>query len=339
MDRLRDLFRSYFPASRYDSARLGPNELPRDILNDLKNTPVNREAQPTGNYEDTDLEDLPHYFDQNNRDFFGDSQHPQTFGDIGREFEDVFHQMDSIFKNFFGADPGFDYIQGSPPMELDDRKGKSLKEKMLDDGDDNSPFQHEDGHPGGLLFKFHTPFFRDIWQSPFHRGEESPFDGQADHGKLEDKDLDNDYDTGVHSIDDILDPQSPHKSNNQSLFGFGGSLPSSGMSSTFKYSTITKKVNPDGSVETTSRKRDSDGNEEVVVSRNLGDQTHTVTSKKNNNGEEEKIENFTNMDENDLETFDEKWKQKSQKSPRDMFIAPEKNDLSDLFSSWWKPKL
>jgi len=340
MDRLRDLFRSYFPATRYDSERLGPTELPSDIFNDLRNTPLHRETQPIGNHEDTELEGLPHHLDQNNRDIFGQSQHPQTFGSIGREFEDAFHQMDSMFKNFFGVDPSFDYIQGDPPMGgLDNREGKSLREKMLDDGNENSPFQHEDSHPGGFLFKFHTPFFKDIWQSPFHRGE-SPFDNHASgkDGKLEDKDLDNDYNSGVHSIDDILDSEVPHKSNNQSLFGFGGNLPSNGMSSIFKYSTVTKKVNPDGSVETTSRKRDSDGNEEVVVSRNLGEQTHTVTSKKNNQGEEEKIENFTNMDENDLETFDEKWKQKSQKNPRDMFIAPGKNDLRD-FASWWKPKL
>ena len=90
MDRLRDLFRSYFPATRYDSERLGPTELPSDIFNDLRNTPLHREAQPIGNHEDTELEGLPHHLDQNNRDIFGQSQHPQTFGSIGREFEDHF---------------------------------------------------------------------------------------------------------------------------------------------------------------------------------------------------------------------------------------------------------
>lgn len=43
--------------------------------------------------------------------------------------------------------------------------------------------------------------------------------------------------------------------------------------------------------------RDSAGNEETTVTRSLGDQSHTVTTRKNSAGEEEVVQNFANLDE------------------------------------------
>jgi len=326
---LLDLFRSYFPASRYGNERLGPNDLPSDVLDDLRNAQQNEQAQQRSDINGD--ADTYYHSDPDNRDFLSeDSPNFQMFHNIDREFEDAFQQMDSMFKNFFGAGPSVEFFGGDQPIESENSEERSLRDKMLDK-DENSnavlPFQQDD-HSHGFSFRFHSPFFRDMWQSPFHREREFDNQGDGNVGKLGDEDLDNNMSSP--SIESILDSQVPRGSNDQSIFGFGGELPSSGVTSAFKYSTVTRKLNPDGSVETTSKKRDSDGNEEVVVSRNMGEQTHTVTSKKNNRGEVEKVEDFINMDENDLKTFDEKWDRKSEESPRDM---------SELFSSWWKPKL
>lgn len=43
--------------------------------------------------------------------------------------------------------------------------------------------------------------------------------------------------------------------------------------------------------------RDGEGNEEVTVTRSIGDQSHSVTIKKDKSGVEEKIENFNNIDD------------------------------------------
>ena len=322
---LFDLFRSYFPANRNEQLR--PNDLPNDVSNDLRNHSTN----------------VPHMPENNHGCMSKDIFPGESFYDIDREFQNAFHQMDSMFKTFFGNDPSFDYFQGDPSIESDNGKEKSLREKMFDDSEENSmvvsPFQDEDHHSNRFIFKFHAPMFRNLWQSPFDRQMDDNL------GRNEDQDLDKEYESGTHSIDEILNSENRNRSNDQSPYGLGDNLPSSGFSSAFKYSTTTKKINPDGTVETTSRKCDSDGNEEVVVSRCYGEQTHTVTNKKNQTGEEEKIESFINMDQNDLETFDEKWDDRSKKGPRDMRIVPEQNDipimknLSDIFSSWWKPKL
>ena len=43
--------------------------------------------------------------------------------------------------------------------------------------------------------------------------------------------------------------------------------------------------------------RDADGNEEVTITRSIGNQSHSVIIKKDKTGNEEKIENFNNLDE------------------------------------------
>lgn len=334
---LLDYFKSYFPSSRFEASwRLGPNELPPNVHNDFENS---RQSHPHLNRDQGGDEDIHFEF--------------RTFHDIDQEFQEAFQQMDNMFKGFFGGGHsfGFNFPPGHHSFELPSPEGldvdtdmnygaeKSLRDKMLDCDNGNSsnttPFHHhhhedESRNDDGIL-SFPSPFFGNMF--PFNSHGRSLMDEPRIPEKLGDQDLDNDLDSP--SLDRILDSQSPQ----QPIDIFGNRAPSNHMSSAFKFSTITKKVNPDGSIETTSRKRDSEGNEEVTVTRNLGDQSHTTISKKNSAGEEEKVENFVNMEESDMEEFESKWKGGRQnRNPRDLLMPPDR-DVKDWFSSFWKPKL
>ncbi|XP_076247128.1 uncharacterized protein LOC143187064 [Calliopsis andreniformis] len=56
----------------------------------------------------------------------------------------------------------------------------------------------------------------------------------------------------------------------------------------------------DGTIEQKQIFRDSEGNEEVSISQQIGDKIHTVITKKDKNGVETKTEKFINMDESEL---------------------------------------
>lgn len=78
---------------------------------------------------------------------------------------------------------------------------------------------------------------------------------------------------------------------------------------TFGKFTSTKIIRqPDGSVEQHRTIRDSEGNEETTVTRKIGDKTHTIITKKDKNGVEIKTEDLINMNENELQDFEKKWK-------------------------------
>lgn len=53
----------------------------------------------------------------------------------------------------------------------------------------------------------------------------------------------------------------------------------------------------DGTIEQKQVFRDSEGNEKVTVSQQIGDKIHTVTTKRDKNGLETKTEEFVNIDE------------------------------------------
>lgn len=66
------------------------------------------------------------------------------------------------------------------------------------------------------------------------------------------------------------------------------------------FSKSTTKVcvrNPDGTIEQKQIVRDSEGNEETVITRRCGDKTHTVITRKDKNGVETKIEDFSHAGE------------------------------------------
>jgi len=341
---LFDFLRSLFPANHNE--QLGPNDLPSGVLRDL-NSGDQLNPLPYSDNQDQ----IQSFF---NRDEIRGNFHHQSFQDVEKDFENAFHQMDTMFRSLFGDRQMFDGFHGGPGFDSDDSDENfigffgsgphieyfqggqsidanegdiSLREKMLNEATEDqisiSPFHNDVNHSDRFEFKFHSPFFGGRRQL------------EDDIVKNEDQDLDKEFEHGKKSIDDILiTPNRP-----------SGKLVEPAFSSIFKSTSISKKINPDGSVETTSRRQDSDGNEEVVTSRILGDQTHSVTIKKNNAGEEERIESFTNMDENDLEGFNKKWNLQKGNSPHNMMITPDHHsksiidNLPDVFSTWFKPKL
>lgn len=63
----------------------------------------------------------------------------------------------------------------------------------------------------------------------------------------------------------------------------------------------------DGTVEHKKIIRDSDGNEETVISREIGDKKYVITTRKDKSGVVTKTEDLINMDENELKNFTEQW--------------------------------
>lgn len=63
----------------------------------------------------------------------------------------------------------------------------------------------------------------------------------------------------------------------------------------------------DGSIEERRTIKDSSGNEETSITRQIGDKKHTITTKKAKDGSEEQTVDIINMDENELNGFHEKW--------------------------------
>lgn len=89
---------------------------------------------------------------------------------------------------------------------------------------------------------------------------------------------------GTHSLDDIL----AQKENDQG----GWHISPSSSSSSFSSVTI---VDSDGISETKTTRRDYNGEEEVTITRRIGDQLHTVTRRKDSSGNEETEEDTVNI--------------------------------------------
>ncbi|GFO36923.1 hypothetical protein PoB_006342800 [Plakobranchus ocellatus] len=71
--------------------------------------------------------------------------------------------------------------------------------------------------------------------------------------------------------------------------------------------------------------RDSSGREESSVTRSIGDKSYTVTTITDDSGAQEKHEKLQNMDEGDLNRFEELWskpRQEGSKSPADSMLNP-----------------
>jgi hypothetical protein len=47
--------------------------------------------------------------------------------------------------------------------------------------------------------------------------------------------------------------------------------------------------------------RDSQGNEEITVTKQIGDESYSVTTRTDSRGEKQKIENFVNIDKGKLQ--------------------------------------
>ncbi|KAK2578357.1 hypothetical protein KPH14_002629 [Odynerus spinipes] len=72
---------------------------------------------------------------------------------------------------------------------------------------------------------------------------------------------------------------------------------------------VTKRFvrGPDGTIEEQETIRDGEGNEETIVSKQIGDKKYVVTTKKDKNGIETKTEDLINIDESEMKNFEQKW--------------------------------
>ncbi|XP_060073977.1 HCLS1-associated protein X-1-like [Ylistrum balloti] len=112
---------------------------------------------------------------------------------------------------------------------------------------------------------------------------------------------------------------------NTSGTGFHGGLrvPHMASFSSGRSVSVSTSIGPNGQVEERRTVRDSEGGEEVTITRKQGSQAHSVTTKTDKNGVQEKIENFTNMSENDLSDFNNKWSNKNEESNYSAPLQPD----------------
>ncbi|KAL5005259.1 hypothetical protein ScPMuIL_018715 [Solemya velum] len=100
----------------------------------------------------------------------------------------------------------------------------------------------------------------------------------------------------------------------------------------------------DGKIEQKKTIKDSSGREETTVTRTVGDKIHSVTTKIDEKGEQEKVETLKNMDEKDLSSFEEAWKSGTRLKQESLLPPPsnstgDKSDdeiFSKIFKMSWK---
>lgn len=281
---LSDFFRSLFGPFKQ---KLGPSEFPSNIQKDFEELygwqepPMNPEGWIVHHWLEDDLE-------------FSE-------GELFQEFEQT-------FQNFFEGFP-FDVtpqIQGSPGIHLPpdlslqehiSEGPESLRERMLKGSNSSSEldkFQCEElPNDSKVVDRFHSfgplSLFKDLFRIPFHV--------TPDPNEKVDRDLDNEVEMGTQSLDDILSQR-----NDPNILQ--GNVPQSSLSS---FSSVTTVINSNGVTEKRTTKKNSNGREEVMVTRQIGDQTHTIIHRKDGNGNEETQEDLVNIDGDDLPDFDKKW--------------------------------
>lgn len=221
---------------------------------------------------------------------------------------ELFQEFEQTFQNFFEGFP-FDVtpqIQGSSgihlppdlsPQEHISEGPESLRERMLKGSNSSSEahkFQREElPNDSKVVDRFHSfgplSLFKDLFRIPFHVA--------PDPNEKVDRDLDNEVEMGTQSLDDILSQRSDPNM-------LQGNVPHSSLSS---FSSVTTVINSNGVTEKRTTKKNSNGREEVMVTRQIGDQTHTIIHRKDGNGYEETQEDLVNIDGDELPDFDKKW--------------------------------
>ncbi|PSN45547.1 hypothetical protein C0J52_05781 [Blattella germanica] len=145
-------------------------------------------------------------------------------------------------------------------------------------------------------------------------GFDTPSSDWSKGNSREDKDLDDKISAG--ELDNILGSK-PSLEADDSHRSLVPAVP--GMQSRIFGKSVTSKTirKPDGSLEIHRTVRDSQGNEETTVTRQMGDQSYTVTIHTDPSGTEERTENLYNLQEEDLDNFKKKWFDQEQHSRRD----------------------
>ncbi|XP_052102715.1 HCLS1-associated protein X-1-like isoform X2 [Mytilus californianus] len=274
--------------------------------------------------------------------------------DLNRQMESMQREMEDMFRNFGAVEffPGSQHPEVRNPQNPRDLmlKGNEHKEEIfMQPRQPFAPESRTQQNPRDQMLKDNEekkeskPYFIQPF-TPFR----SPFSPRLPATeKREDSDVD-----GKLGVDDVA-----------KLFDSPKSQPEFRMEQPKTYSynrsfSFTTSRGPDGRVEQRKTVRDGDGNEEVTVTRSIGDQSHSFTIKKDKSGVEEKIENFKNMDEKDMNKFNRTWKSQQQpslpESKGDQMIRDNHPDLRDnipvikdstdaslfhkFFNGWFKPK-
>lgn len=321
MPSITDIFRLLFGSSK---ERLDTNELPRDIQQDFDNL-YGRKTVPHWEVEHPDYHEEWIIYDGHNPEqgglehFFHSSQ------------SDFLQEFDQMFQNIFGRFLGDLNLpsQAIPPRSPSEgpqenifQHPKSLRDRMLKGPDTSQGNDNLDDQLGGSQLDGHlsppsSSMFGDFWRLPF-AGLRYP-DQRAD------VDLDSQVEMGTHSLDDIL----AQKENDQG----GWHISPSSSSSSFSSVTI---VDSDGISETKTTRRDYNGEEEVTITRRIGDQLHTVTRRKDSSGNEETEEDTVNIDRGrrGRHDFNEKWQnsKRSGESFPHLSDGSASNPQSSLFS-------
>ncbi|EGI64183.1 hypothetical protein G5I_07343 [Acromyrmex echinatior] len=158
------------------------------------------------------------------------------------------------------------------------------------------------------FFKFNNTFFDD-------KAITLPFTGPEKNDNLRDRMLKSEPDTFAiadvpieNKVDTDLDGRSPVEFskmwNKENMEITKPSI------STFSIGKSVRKEiirRADGTIEKKHVIRDSEGNEETIISKEADNKTYVVTIKKDKNGIETRSEDLFNMDENELKDFNQKW--------------------------------
>lgn len=241
----------------------------------------------------------------------GDTMFGGLFSHLSRDIEQMHRQMEEMFQHF---DVEF-------PPDASDLRNPELPANPRDDmlkEPDSNPNVSPDGQDSpshefhGVIPGFHHPpsFFGEFFSRPNPR--------MVEPSEKKDKELD-----GIDDKEEIarlFNPNStPPRSHGNPM------MPHSRSFSSGRSVSVSTSVGPNGQLEERKTVRDSSGEEEVTVTRKLGNQSYSTTTKIDRNGVQEKVENFTNMDEKDVSDFNERWSNNNSR-PRDGLSGPVRPD-------------
>ncbi|KAJ8000326.1 hypothetical protein DPEC_G00203670 [Dallia pectoralis] len=187
-------------------------------------------------------------------------QDSEVFGHVFREMEEIFSHLGRLDGQFGPGHVGVPSVEEQSPQERPVRGGRGssgnpLRDFMLKGPDDSAhmPIRPPSGPSGDSRsydspkspFDHWTPSskFNDIWRGGLRGGQEPKAD----------RDMDSQVSSG--GLDQILTPPSATQPKTRSFF---------------QSVTVTKKVQPDGSVEERRTVRDGRGNEETTVTHTGG---------------------------------------------------------------------
>ncbi|KAK2193555.1 hypothetical protein NP493_10g07023 [Ridgeia piscesae] len=247
--------------------------------------------------------------------FYGDSQdaydddddmshhfhfHSTEPGEMFRHFEEMFRSFDELFRNmgvaqFSAIPPGLpdDHHVAPPPQSRGSLRDRMLKEPDTPPGGSNRQIFDFEESPA-----IRSPsLFGRLWGAP------SSIPQFPLPKEKEDKDLDSEIKTAA-ELDEIFakKPETP-----QSSLPMEPRYRPTQPQGTFKSVSVWTRIGADGKVEEHRSVRDNHGNEEEIVTKQIGEQGYSVTKKRDSMGREEVQETFTNMDERDKNSFEQIW--------------------------------